>query len=72
MNNEWNDNLNGVNNNDTIKVGLAEERLNITKENVVTEELVIRKSKVHGTQHISEIVRREELDINETDTPQGY
>ncbi len=52
--------------NDSIHVPVEEERVNVSKENVVDEEVVVRKNKVQDTEHISEDVRREEVDIEET------
>lgn len=52
-------------NEDTIRVPLTEERLNVTKENYVTEELVINKNRVQGTEHVSETTRHEEVEIND-------
>lgn len=52
--------------NDTIRVPLTEERINVEKENVVTEELVIKKNRVQDTAHVSETVRKEEVNIDDT------
>lgn len=52
------------NEDDSIHVPLHEERVNVDKENVVSEEIVIKKNKVQDTEHVSENVRREEADIN--------
>ncbi|MEB8067503.1 DUF2382 domain-containing protein [Mammaliicoccus fleurettii] len=49
---------------DSVRVPLHEERVNVDKENVVSEEIVIKKNKVQDTEHVSEKVRREEADIN--------
>lgn len=51
--------------NDSIHVDVNEERLNVSKEDVVSEELVVGKRKVKDTEHVSETVRREEADIDE-------
>ncbi|TDM10442.1 YsnF/AvaK domain-containing protein [Macrococcus lamae] len=52
--------------NDTIRVPLTEERINVEKENVVAEELVIKKNRVQDTAHVSETVRKEEVNIDDT------
>ena len=51
--------------NDSIQVDVNEERLNVSKEDVVSEEVVVGKRKVKDTEHVSETVRREEADIDE-------
>ncbi|MCD2137527.1 YsnF/AvaK domain-containing protein [Salinicoccus halitifaciens] len=55
-----------IEDNDSIHIPVSEERVNVEKENVVDEEVVVRKNKVQDTEHISEDVRREEVDIEET------
>lgn len=52
--------------NDTIRVPLTEERINVEKENVVAEELVIKKNRVQDTAHVSETVRKEEVNVDDT------
>ncbi|WP_462421331.1 YsnF/AvaK domain-containing protein [Salinicoccus sp. Marseille-QA3877] len=52
---------------DSIHIPVSEERVNVDKESVVDEEVVVRKDKVQDTEHVSEDVRREEVDIDETD-----
>ncbi|MDN7242138.1 YsnF/AvaK domain-containing protein [Planococcus sp. N028] len=51
--------------NDTIHVPVSEERVNVSKKNVVSEEIVVGKQKVQDTETVSETVRREEADIDE-------
>lgn len=51
---------------ETIRVPLTEERVSIEKENVVSEELLIKKNRVTDTEHVSEEVRREEVEIDDT------
>lgn len=51
--------------NDSIHVDVNEERLNVSKDDVVSEEIVVGKRKVKDTEHVSETVRREEADIDE-------
>lgn len=50
---------------DSIHVDINEERLNVTKDDVVSEEIVVGKRKVKDTEHVSETVRREEADIDD-------
>lgn len=52
--------------NDEIVIPLTEEKINVTKENVVAEELVIKKNKVQDVEHVNETVRKEEVEINDT------
>lgn len=52
---------------DSIHIPVSEERVNVDKESVVDEEVVVRKDRVQDTEHVSEDVRREEVDIDETD-----
>lgn len=51
---------------ETIRVPLTEERVNIEKDNVVSEELLIKKNRVTETEHVSENVRKEEVDIDDS------
>lgn len=48
-----------------MRIPLTEERVKVIKETVVTEEIVIRKDIVTDNQHISEELRKEEVDITE-------
>jgi len=58
-----------VDENDSIHVPLSEEKVVVSKEDVVSEEIVVGKRKVRDTETVSETVRREEADIDEgTDT----
>lgn len=50
---------------DTIRVPLTEERVEVTKTDVVAEEIVIGKRKVQDTEHVKETVRKEVADIDE-------
>jgi len=54
-----------VDENDSIHVPLTEERVVVSKEDVVSEEIVVGKRKVRDTETVSETVRREEADIDE-------
>lgn len=51
---------------DTIRVPVTAERVSVTKEPHVVEELEISKRPVTETQRVSERVRREEVDIEES------
>ncbi|TWT28419.1 DUF2382 domain-containing protein [Planomicrobium sp. CPCC 101110] len=50
---------------DSIHIPLTEERVEVSKTNVVSEEIVVGKRKVQDTETINETVRREEADIDE-------
>lgn len=54
-----------TNTDEEIHIPLTEERINIEKENVVAEELVIKKNKVQDTVHVDETVKKEVVDIDE-------
>ncbi|WP_434400134.1 YsnF/AvaK domain-containing protein [Planococcus sp. 11815] len=47
-----------------IHVPVSEERVDVTKKDVVSEEISIGKNKVQDTEHVSETVRKEEADIH--------
>lgn len=47
-----------------IHVPVSEERVDVTKKDVVSEEIAIGKNKVQDTEHVSETVRKEEVDIH--------
>ncbi|HSP22494.1 MAG TPA: DUF2382 domain-containing protein [Planococcus sp. (in: firmicutes)] len=49
---------------DTIRVPLTEERVEVTKTDVVAEEIVIGKRKVQDTEQVKETVRKEVADID--------
>lgn len=55
----------GFDDKDSISVDVTEERLNVTKDDVISEEIVVGKRKVQDTEHVRETVRREEADIDE-------
>ncbi|GAB3068533.1 DUF2382 domain-containing protein [Salinicoccus sesuvii] len=57
--------------NDSINVSVNEERVNVEKEDVISEEVVVKKDKIKDTEHVSEDVRREDVDIDETDSTTG-
>ena len=50
---------------DNIRIPVSEERVDVSKKEVVGEEIVVGKKKVKDTKHVSETVRREEADIDE-------
>ena len=52
-----------VNNNDTIRVLVREERVVFTKQPVVIEEIIVRKQQVQENREISDILKREEVHI---------
>ncbi|MCD2137811.1 DUF2382 domain-containing protein [Salinicoccus halitifaciens] len=56
---------------ESIDVPVHEEKVNVSKDNVVDEEVVVKKNKVTDTEHIEEDVRREEVDIREEDSTLG-
>lgn len=53
---------------ESIHIPVMEERLEVTKRPVVSEEIVVGKREVHDTETVNETVRREEADIDRTDT----
>ena len=48
----------------TITVPLERERVMVTKNTVATEDVVVGQRRVEGVEHISETVRKEELDVD--------
>ena len=50
---------------DSIHVPVSEERVEVSKKDVVSEEIVVGKRKVQDTEVVNETVRREEADIDE-------
>lgn len=50
---------------EAIRIPIHEERVNVEKENVVTEELIIKKDTVQDTQRVSEDVRKEKVEIHD-------
>ena len=49
---------------ETIRIPLKEEKVEVRKRPVVREEVEVGKKKVHETERVSDTVRREELDVN--------
>jgi uncharacterized protein (TIGR02271 family) len=50
---------------DSIHIPLTEEKVEVNKTNVVSEEIVVGKRKVQDTETVNETVRREEADIDD-------
>ncbi|MGI2327890.1 DUF2382 domain-containing protein [Planococcus sp. YIM B11945] len=50
---------------DNIHIPLTEERVEVTKKDVVSEEIIVGKRKVQDTETVRETVRREEADIDD-------
>ena len=50
---------------ENIHIPVSEERVEVTKKDVVAEEIVVGKRKVQDTEIVNETVRREEADIDE-------
>jgi uncharacterized protein (TIGR02271 family) len=48
-----------------IVIPVKEERVTVTKQPVVTEEVSVGKRKVQDTHHVAETVRKEELDVDQ-------
>ncbi|WP_411843810.1 YsnF/AvaK domain-containing protein [Salinicoccus sp. HZC-1] len=48
-----------------IRIPITKERIKIIKEQVVTEEIIIRKEKIKDTKHISEVVSHEDVEVTE-------
>lgn len=55
----------GFNENDNINIPVSEERVNVSKNDVVSEEIVVGKRTVEDTETVHDTVRREEADIDE-------
>ncbi|WP_164989012.1 YsnF/AvaK domain-containing protein [Fictibacillus sp. S7] len=53
-----------IGDNEEIRVPLTEERLEVNKKPVVSEEIVVGKKKVTENQRVDETTRREEADID--------
>lgn len=56
---------------DELHIPVIEERLVVTKKEVVTEEIVVTRRRIQDTEHVSETIRREEVDIDENDLSNG-
>ncbi|NGZ77017.1 YsnF/AvaK domain-containing protein [Saccharibacillus alkalitolerans] len=51
---------------ETIRIPVSEERIEVNKHNVVTEEVEVGKRSVEGTRHIEDTVKREEARVERT------
>ncbi|GKU81488.1 YsnF/AvaK domain-containing protein [Niallia sp. NCCP-28] len=60
-----------VSDSETIRVPIVEERLEVTKKPVVTEEIVVGKQTVEENEHISETVRKEKARFNKEGNVRG-
>lgn len=56
---------------DELHIPVVEERLVVTKKEVVVEEIVVTKKKIRETERITETVKREEVDIDDSSLPRG-
>ncbi|MFJ7825910.1 YsnF/AvaK domain-containing protein [Psychrobacillus sp. NPDC096623] len=61
-----------VDDGEKIHIPVMEERVEVTKRPVVSEEIVVGKRKVTDTELVNETVRREEADIHRTDDVANY
>lgn len=52
---------------DELHIPVIEEQLIVTKKEVVTEEIVVTRRKIQDIEHVSETLRREEVEIDERD-----
>ncbi|MBM7649892.1 uncharacterized protein (TIGR02271 family) [Bacillus ectoiniformans] len=52
---------------DSIRIPVTEERVEVTKKPVVTEEIVVGKRKVQDTETVHDTVKREEADVRGAD-----
>jgi len=50
-----------------VRIPLTEERVRVEKDTVVTEEVVVGKRSVTGTEHVTATTRKELLDVEESD-----
>jgi len=54
--------------NEEIRIPLSEERVNVSKSTVVTEEVEVGKRQVAGVERVSDTVRHEELIVDGQET----
>lgn len=54
---------------ETIRIPVSEERVDVDKHTVVTGEVTARKHAIEDTKHIDETVKREEARVNRTGDP---
>jgi len=64
LNNEASDSP--ISSEETIKIPLSEEKINVGKHTVITGEISARKRETENTEHIDETLKREEAIINKT------
>ncbi|GAC1306686.1 MAG: YsnF/AvaK domain-containing protein [Vulcanimicrobiaceae bacterium] len=57
-------NVGTIGDGETIHVPLSREELKVTKNTVVTEEVAVGQREVSETKHVSETLRKEELDVD--------
>ena len=57
-------NVGTIGDGESIHVPLSREELNVTKNTVVTEEVAVGQRRVEETKHVSETLRKEELDVD--------
>ena len=48
-----------------IRIPITKERIKIVREQVVTEEVIVQKKIVTDNQHISEVVKHEDINVIE-------
>jgi uncharacterized protein (TIGR02271 family) len=56
---------------DAIRVPLSEERVTVNRVPIITKEIVVGKREVQDTQHISETIRKEKLNVADAGTTVG-
>ncbi|MFC4103217.1 YsnF/AvaK domain-containing protein [Paenibacillus xanthanilyticus] len=54
---------------ETIRIPVTEERVEVTKKPVVTEEIVIGKRTVQETEQVQDTVRKEKVDLDQSGNP---
>lgn len=56
---------------EVIRIPLTEEKVNVSKVTVVTEEIVVGTRQVEDTVHVSETTRKEQLNVHDVDAAIG-
>jgi len=56
----------GIREGEEVRIPVREEKVNVTKDAVVTEEVKVGKRTVQDTEHVSGKVRKEEVKIEQT------
>ena len=54
---------------ETIRIPVSQEKVDVNKHTVLTEEISARKQAIEGTQHIDETLKREEARVNKFGNP---